>query len=148
MRLLLDTNVLIDIYDRRKPFYKGAYKLLIMQVFGDAELWASSKSFTDIFCTLSKKYRREKIYDAFEASFEWLELCPIEEDDIKLAVSEGWEDLEDCVVDIAARKINADFLITRDSKGFEKSKISAMSPAEFLAHIKDEYGLVYDDVDF
>ena len=43
MRLFLDTNVLIDLYQERHPYYEDVKKLQIMEEFGDAELWASAK---------------------------------------------------------------------------------------------------------
>ena len=39
MRVFVDTNVLFDILAQRKPFFESAEKLVIMQMFGDAELW-------------------------------------------------------------------------------------------------------------
>ena len=48
MRLLLDTNALIDFYSARKPHCDWVNKLFIAQAFGDVELWTSAKSFTDV----------------------------------------------------------------------------------------------------
>ena len=37
MRIFVDTNVLFDIFAQREPFRDSAYKLIAMQLFGDAE---------------------------------------------------------------------------------------------------------------
>ena len=60
MRILLDTNVLIDLYTQREPEGDTAQKLLIMKEFGDAQLWVSAKSFTDVFYVLSKSYSSKR----------------------------------------------------------------------------------------
>ena len=48
MRVFLDTNVLVDFYARREPFFQYAKLLWIASYFEDVELWASSQSFVDI----------------------------------------------------------------------------------------------------
>lgn len=147
MRLLLDTNVLIDLYTRRPPQGDVAQKLLIMEQFGDVELWASAKSFTDLFYVLSKTYSSERIHGAFRESFRWLSLCGIEPDDIKLATERQWDDFEDCLVALCAEKVKADYLLTRDARGFMKSAVPTLSPKEFFELIEGEYGIVYDTID-
>ena len=45
---------------------------------------------------------------------------------------EYFRDLEDDLQIYCAEEAGADYIITRDPKGFEKSKIQAISPDEFL----------------
>ena len=42
MRVLVDTNVLIDFLAQRAPFFDEARKLLVFAAMGDYELWALS----------------------------------------------------------------------------------------------------------
>lgn len=147
MRILLDTNVLIDLYTQRPPESDIAQKLLIMKEFGDAELWASAKSFTDIFYVLHKTYSSDYIQRAFEESFQWLEICSVDNADIRRATSSRWSDFEDCLVSVCAEKIKADFLLTRDEKGFIESRIPTLSPSDFFNHLESEYRVVYDAID-
>jgi len=85
MRLLLDTNVLIDLYTQRPSEGDIAKKLLVMREFGDAELWTSAKSLTDIFRVLHETYSSERIQSAFEESFQWLEVCSVDFGDLRRA---------------------------------------------------------------
>ncbi|WP_165246656.1 type II toxin-antitoxin system VapC family toxin [Adlercreutzia sp. ZJ141] len=144
MRVLLDTNVLIDLYTQRPPDDDIAQKLLVMREFGDAELWVSAKSFTDVFYVLRKTYNSELIQNAFNESYPWLEICTIDASDIHLASSRKWDDFGDCLIDICAEKIKADFLLTRDESGFSNAHTQVISPVDFFNFIQEEYGLVYD----
>ena len=121
MKLFLDTNVLIDLYQERHPYYEDVKKLQIMEEFGDAELWASAKSFTDIYYIMRKECVGADILRGFDASFEFLRICSIDGEDVKSAVRLEWIDFEDCVIEMAARKVKADFLLTRDAAGFALS---------------------------
>lgn len=147
MRILLDTNVLIDLYTQRPPDGGIAQKLLIMREFGDAELWVSAKSFTDVFYVLRKTYNSEFIQRAFEESYQWLEICSIDASDVHLASSRKWSDFEDCLIDICAEKIKADYLLTRDERGFANAHAQVVSPVDFFNFLQEEHGLAYDIAD-
>lgn len=148
MKLFLDTNVLIDLYQERHPFYEDVKRLQVMEEFGDAELWASAKSFTDIYYIMRKDCAGADILRGFDASFEFLHICSIEGEDVKNAVRLEWLDFEDCLIEMAARKVKADFLLTRDAEGFAQSKIPVKKPGAFLDWVEREHGLVYDDIDW
>ena len=147
MRLFLDTNILIDFYAQRAPFTSLVCKLIAMEMFGDAELWVSAKSFTDIFYVMSKHKESHLIQEAFRESFRWLQICSIDTQDIAEATKRQWHDFEDCLVALGAEKVKADYLITRDKTGFAHSVVKVLSPQEFLDYCENELDLVYDVVD-
>ena len=41
----------------------------------------------------------------------------------------------------------ADYIVTRDAKGFSKSPIKAIGPQEALELMRSKYGLEYDQVE-
>lgn len=57
----------------------------------------------------------------------------------------GWDDLEDCLIALAAEKAGADYLITRDAKGFSRSAVPALSPDAWAALMREERGLDYGE---
>ena len=148
MRLLLDTCVLMDFFLGREPFARDARRLFVMRYFRDAELWASAKSYTDLFYVGSRAHGSARMQEMIERSLPALKLCSIDERDVRTALSERWEDFEDCIVWQAARKARADFIVTRNEGDFSRSDIPALSPAALLARMERELGLVYEDVAF
>ncbi|MBQ1449311.1 MAG: hypothetical protein IIZ12_00040, partial [Eggerthellaceae bacterium] len=54
MLVFIDTNLLFDILAQREPFFESAEKLVIMQMFGDAELWCAPQSLLDVSYVLDK----------------------------------------------------------------------------------------------
>jgi len=50
---------------------------------------------------------------------------------------ENSADYEDSVIYCAVKQENIDIIITRDKKGFKKSKVTVVSPEEFLALLKE-----------
>ena len=67
MRVLVDTNVLIDFLAQRAPFFDEARKLLIFAEMGDYELWASASQISNIFYVLSEGGKASKT-DAAKAA--------------------------------------------------------------------------------
>lgn len=147
MRLLLDTNVLIDYFGRREPHFCDCTRLLTAAWFGDVELWASAKSFTDIFYLLARACGRAELQQSFIRSLSVLKICSIDGRDIEAAAGESWQDFEDCLISRAAEKIGADFILTRDVRGFERSRVRALSPGAFFEWLRNERHLEYMDID-
>lgn len=145
MKLFLDTNVLVDLYGQRNGFYDDALKLVGSSILGDTTLWASAKSFTDVFYVLTKcQGDPSSLQNAFLTSLDFLSVCAIDQDDIANAASQGWSDFEDCLIALCAAKVEAEYIITRDQTGFASSPIPALSPSEFFQHLQETYSITYD----
>ena len=146
MRIFLDTDVLFDLYARRTPFFEDAERLMLMEMVGDAELWVTSESFTVIFYVMRKSVPAGSIQNAFGKSLEFLNVCSTNSDDILAATESAWPDFEDCLIDICARKVKADYLLTRDADGFVRSDTPHPTPSEFFAILETRYGVTYETV--
>ena len=147
MNLLLDTNVLIDYLGRKQPFFDSAQRIVAAGFFGDAKLWVPAQSATDAFYVLSRYVSAERLQEALLSAFDLIEPVSLTADDLRRAARLKWEDYEDRLIAMAADKVRADYLITRDAKGFERSPIPVLSPTEWLALMK-ERGLIYEEVGF
>lgn len=147
MKLLLDTNVLLDCLAERKPFFNDVFQIRIAALFGDVELWASIQSFTDIEYILRGSAPMSEIRSTIKESLDLLSICSPAPSDLKTGLESDWPDLEDFLISKAAERIKADFIITRDAKGFVNSSVKALSPSEFLNLLSDQYGVTYEEVD-
>ena len=148
MNLLLDTNVIIDYLGRKQPFFEDAERIVAMGYFGDARLWASAQSFKDAFYVLSHFVDSQKVQHALVRLSEIVNLADLPGDDVLKAAKLGWDDMEDCLIAICAEKTGADYLITRDQKGFSRSPVPALSPSSLLEKLREEEGVLYEAVQF
>ena len=144
MRIFIDTNVLFDVFAQREPFWKASQKLLVMQAFGDAELWAVPQSYLDIFYVLKKARPAAELQSALAKSLERINLCSTEHSDVLAACSAGY-----ALIGIAAKKVSADYLLTRDERqpGFQQLGIPALTPEAFFEHMNTKHGITYDTID-
>lgn len=146
MNLLLDTNVLIDYLGRKEPFFPSAQKVVIAGFFGDARLWTPSRSVVDAFYVLSRYVDSARLQAAIRKALTVIEPVDLTGASLGRSVRLGWDDLEDCLIALAAERVGADYLITRDAKGFARSTVPAVSPDAWLNIMREEHSLDYGEV--
>ena len=137
MNLLLDTRVVIDYLGRKEPFYAEAERVMAAGFFGDARLWIAGQTINDAFYVLSKYLGPRRVQAALETLLQVV--TPV-------ALRLGWDDLEDCLVALCAQSARADYLVTRDTKGFSRSLVPVVSPSEWLALMEQRHALCFEGV--
>ena len=147
MNLLLDTNVIIDFMGRKKPFFANAERIIAAGYFGDVTLWTSVQSLKDAFFVLSHYIDSARVQAAILNLVEIVNPVDLTGDDVVRAARLQWNDLEDCLIAVSAAKANADFIITRDRKGFTRSMTPTRTPGEWLRETREMHGLTFDAVE-
>ena len=149
MRIFADTNVLFDVFAQREPFKQASYKLIIMQMFGDVEIWTAPQSYLNIFYVLQKAQPAADVQKALLASLEHVNLCTTSHADMQTALQAGWDDVEDALISTSCKNLAADYLLTRDKKqaGFAHLGIPALTPEEFFDLWEKEHGIIYDEIE-
>ena len=148
MKLLIDTNVLLDVFLCREQFIADAKKLFIMKQFRDAELWIAAQSYTDLYYVGAKAHGSDRMQKILKEVFPLLNVCSIDGADISYALDEQWQDFEDCLLWRAAKKVKADYIVTRNAADFTRSDIPTLTPGEFFSTMEAEQNLVYKETEF
>ncbi len=135
MCLMIDANIILDVLQKREPFYLDSSKVLKMCETNMAEGHLSTLTFTNLVYIMRRELNSEKIEQVLKTlslicCFDDLTLS-----DIINAASIQWDDFEDAVQATIAKRINADYIITRNVKDYRKCSIMAMTPSEFFARI-------------
>ena len=142
MRILIDTNVLLDIVLRREPFFKASQAVVAacQQEFFDGAI--SAQTIADMFYILRKvfdKTARQKTLSGFCKIFH---VASVDERKIISALeNEDFHDFEDCLQAECAKDFLAAYIITRNGKHFAHSPIPAITPEEFCSrYLEKENG--------
>jgi len=134
MKVLFDTNIVIDILKRREPYYENSNKVFMLLVNEKVEGIIGTSAITDIYYLVRKQYADTKT--AVDIIFNVLEIIkPVDTliSDIFFAAELGFNDFEDAVITAIAMREKTDYIITRDTKDFSKSPVPAITPETFLA---------------
>lgn len=147
MKLLLDTNILIDFYAHREPFFNEAEKLFFLGYANEVELWASVLSFADTEYILSGRIPKDQLRSMMKDSLEILKPCAPSATALIDGLESDWSDLEDFLIANCAERVDADLIITRDRRGFVHSRLPTCTPAGFFEWIEENHNIIYEIVD-
>ena len=133
MRILIDTNIILDILQKREPFFTDSYRVLRGAIESDTECLISASSATDIFYILRKSLgSAQAAKDQLEQLAQLVTFADVQGMDIHTALMQAMPDFEDAVVDAVAERSGASYIVTRNIKDFAGSVVPAILPADFL----------------
>ncbi|MFA7243219.1 MAG: PIN domain-containing protein [Sulfuricellaceae bacterium] len=136
MRLLLDTNVILDVLTGREPMVKDSAAVLTYIDEGHAVGLVAAHAVTTIYYLLTKHSGQAKASAAIVDLINLVRVAPVDHEVILQALSLGWRDFEDAVQGAAAVRAQATHLITRNPKDFSAHTLPVLSPGEFLALVR------------
>ncbi|MBP5216784.1 MAG: PIN domain-containing protein [Bacilli bacterium] len=132
MRVLVDSNVFLDFFLTREPFYGDAVAFFHNCWGRKNQIYVTSMTLRDIeyiahHFTHSKKVAKEMALRTYQIASK---VIGIEADDAICAMLDHEGDLEDAMQMEAAERSFADAIITNDKKGFSDSKVPVFSPKQ------------------
>lgn len=140
MKILVDTNVIIDILCKREPFFEDSYNALnkcidnhtiIVSASAITDILSAS-AITDIFYIARKYIGSEQAKECIRNLLDLIKISDTRGADIEKALSSDISDFEDAVVSAIAERQKAKYILTRNTKDFEKSKILSITPHDYL----------------
>lgn len=132
-RIFIDTNVLLDVLARREPHYAPAAEVWTLCEEGKLKGSISAISFNNIFYIVRKLSGKKAARQTMEILRDVFEPVALDAQIIHQSSDAGFGDFEDAIQFHSAVRAGADALITRNAGHFPKTKISIVSPKEFLA---------------
>ncbi|MEH1925317.1 type II toxin-antitoxin system VapC family toxin [Nostoc sp.] len=131
MRVLFDTNVLLDALLAREPFVEDAAFLLETVESGQVEGFISATTVTDVHYLVGRQTKSTKVAIAAVTQLLILmEICAVDRSVLDQAIALGLTDFEDAVQVASAMKLGLEAIITRDLDGFIGSPIPVLSPKD------------------
>lgn len=132
MKILIDTNVIIDYLVDRTPFADHAERVLELCRSGDVEGLLTASAVTDIYYVVRKAAGREKTLEAIRTLCSVLDIADVRKTDLLGAMELDMPDYEDALAAQCARRVKADCIVTRNIADFASSPVPAKEPAAFL----------------
>ena len=132
MKLLLDTNILLDCMMDRQPFAADVRKLLILGALGEVDLWMSPSQFADAFYLLTeggKPCLAEAVKFRLLKVKRLARICTLGEYDIENTLESPWSDFEDACLYQCAKRLRVEAIITRNQADFASTTAPSSSPA-------------------
>ena len=136
MKVLFDTNIILDVLLDRKPFSEHASYLMSQVERSEIIGFLCATTVTTIHYLLSKYLDKEKSIESINSIMALFEIASVNRLVIENALVSKFTDFEDSVLHESARHAGAEYIITRNIKDFKKTKIPAFTPTEFLSMLE------------
>ncbi len=131
-RLLVDTNIVIDLLSKREDFYKEAQELFTLADNNEVQLIVSALTFANTHYLLSKSNKLDDARKILIRFKSLVEVSALSDKIIELALVSDFKDFEDAIQYHTALENNAIMIITRNQKDFKNSKLPVMTAREYL----------------
>jgi predicted nucleic acid-binding protein len=132
LRILFDTNVILDVLLDREPFSSTAAELFSKVEAGDISGYVCATTITTLHYLASKAIGAASAKEKINKLIMLFEVAPVNRAVLDAALLSEFKDFEDAVVHEAALYQGVQGIVTRDFNGFRKSKIHVYSPEELL----------------
>ena len=137
MKVLIDTNIIIDALTAREPWNKNAEKIFFMAANYIAQMYITANTATDIYYLLRKYLKNpEEAKQTMSKLFSLFGILDVTGNDCINALSSTIPDYEDAVLEQSAISAHMDCIVTRNIKDYKSSSIRAFLPEEFIAFIE------------
>lgn len=133
MIVLIDTNIILDVLANRTPFFENSNQILSYCASGKLKGYLALHSVSNIFYILRKHFSPDDRRKLLLGILDFLQIANATHEGVKRAlIQKHFSDFEDCLQHECAKRVFANYIITRNTADFAFSNIPAITPAEFI----------------
>lgn len=130
MKVLIDTNVILDVLCNRKMFVEDSLKIFKLSETKQIDGYISALSIANIIYIMRKELSHINVKKILEMLSHIFNIIELNEQDLMEACNLQFNDYEDGIHCNQASRIKADYIITRNIKDYKNSVIKPISPSE------------------
>jgi predicted nucleic acid-binding protein len=137
VRVLIDTNVVLDYLLEREPFLQDAETLF--QAIGSEQVvgYVTATTLTDIFYIARRQTQSvERARQVVSLTLAVMEICPVDRAVLEVALTSGLRDFEDTVQVACAIAQSLDAIVTRDTQDFSNATVPVLSASQLLEQLE------------
>ena len=131
-KVLIDTNVVLDVLQARQPFFEASLQLLAAAETGDIQGLVAAHTVTTLFYLISKDKSTAQARATITSLLQFLGVATVDQATIEQALNLECRDFEDAVQMMSAVQSKCDFLVSRNTGDFKPALLPVLSPTDFL----------------
>jgi len=136
MKVMIDTNIIIDVYQNRPGLAQSSAELLKLSENKKITGIITASTITDIYFILGRHIKdRQQLKALVQKLLTAVALADVLAADVTEAFNVTMGDFEDALLAQCAKRIKADYIITRNTADFTNSPVPLMEPDDFLERI-------------
>jgi predicted nucleic acid-binding protein len=132
MRVLLDTNIILDVLLEREPFVNDAAALFAAIELQRIEGFVTATTLTDIFYIVRKNRGVDIAKQAISRILTSMQICRVDRDILEQAFAMNINDFEDAVQLACAIAENLQGIVTRNTEDFAAANLPILTAGEVV----------------
>ncbi|MDZ7719565.1 MAG: PIN domain-containing protein [Balneolaceae bacterium] len=132
MKILFDTNILLDVFLEREPFYDSSFTSVAIAERNVIEGWLSGTTVTTLYYLLQKGLSKKSADKHLKNILKVFHIAPVNRAVLEDAITGKFTDYEDSVLHQVAIHSGLDGILTRNQKDFKNCTLPVYSPQELL----------------
>lgn len=135
LHVLADTNVILDLFLKRDPWYTEAQPMWEARDAGHLFVYLAASVLTDVFYICRKQVGAEQAKRIVDTCLHGFDIVPVDRGILEAALALPGSDFEDNVLIVCAQVAGLDLIITRNTTDFRDSPIPAVEPQDVPARL-------------
>jgi predicted nucleic acid-binding protein len=133
LSVLIDLNILLDVLQKRQPFYEASANLLAAVETGRITGYVAAHSLPTLFYLIKKDKGSAEAKSAITNLLQIIKISPVDQNTIEQALNLDYEDFEDAIQMMSAVQGKMNCLVTRNIKDYRPALLPVMQPVDLLA---------------
>lgn len=133
MIIFIDTDLILDVLQKRMPFYNSSNTVLTYCASDKIKGYLALHSISNLFYLLKNYYSTKDRRRLLLGILNFLQIADAKQEAVKNALLRtDFPDFENCLQDECAKRVNANYIITRNIGDFSAAEIPVLTPIDFL----------------
>ncbi len=136
MRVLLDTNILLDVLLDRQPWVVDSSAVWRAHDEGRITGYVTACAINDVFYIARRLVDQKTAHLAVDICLDAFQICVVDRHVLEQAQVLPGSDFEDSVQIACAASLDLDAIVTRNTRDFAAAGMPVLVPAELLAQLE------------
>ena len=130
MKVLFDTNIILDVLLNREQFIKLSANLVSLVETNDIEGYICATTVTTIDYLVTKTHNRKIAKASIQKLLSLFKIARVDQEVLLLSIESEFTDFEDAVQYYSGQLVEVDSIVTRNTSDYKKACYPVYSPSE------------------
>ena len=135
MKILIDTNIIVDVALDREPFFAESDRILTFVEEGQIQGYVSASTFSDLYYIIRRDKGRDWTLEFLRQLATFCQVATVDNSVISMALTCNFKDFEDAIQYSTAVINRIDAIVTRNPRDFPVTTPRIVTPNQLIQEL-------------
>ncbi len=135
MKVLIDTNIIVDVALDRDPFFTQSEQIVHLAELRQIEGYISASTFSDLYYVIRKTKGKDWTLQFLQRMATICQIATVDQAVVSMALATNFRDFEDAIQYSTAVMSQLDAIVTRNPQDFAEAALPIMTPDILIQEI-------------